>query len=90
MFIFSPQLYFNILFTLSKVFITIIILYKHKNGTKYTMAEDTNYLLMKYAGNIINYGLGKHMEMKNEYVLIRVKADKPTVIADVVIFQGIN
>lgn len=60
------------------------------NGVKYTVTEDTNYLLVKYAGNIVNYGLGKHMEMKNEYVLIRVKANKPTEIADVVIFQGLN
>lgn len=60
------------------------------NGVKYTVTEDTNYLLVKYAGNIVNYGLGKHMEMKNEYVLIRVKANKPTEIADVVIFQELN
>ncbi|MBR5536100.1 MAG: hypothetical protein IKU60_05575 [Clostridia bacterium] len=60
------------------------------NGVEYTVGEDTNYNLMKYAGNIVNYGLGKHMEMKGEYVLIRVKADIPTHIADVVIFQDLN
>ncbi len=60
------------------------------NGVKYTVGDDTNYLLTKYAGSVVNYGTGKHIEMKNEYVLIRVKADKPTEIADVVIFQDMN
>ena len=60
------------------------------NGVKYTVTEDTNYLLVKYAGSVVNYGVGMHREMKNEYVLIRVKANKPTEIADVVIFQELN
>ena len=60
------------------------------NGVEYTVTDDTNYLLVKYAGSVVNYGVGMHREMKNEYVLIRVKADKPTEIADVVIFQELG
>lgn len=60
------------------------------NDVTYTADDDTNYLIIKYAGEKLYFGTGKYSDMKRRYVLIRVKADAPTVISDVVIFEGIN
>lgn len=63
------------------------------NGVEYTYTDDTNYLLMKYisgGANKLSMGIGNEIEMKDSYVLIRVKEDAPTVATDVVIFQNLN
>ena len=63
------------------------------NGVEYTVTDDTNYFMMKYTTGGVNklkLGVGTYDEMKDNYVLIRVKANTPTVISDVVIFEGIN